>query len=106
MKLSSTNPLGGFTDALKAALAAAQQLRNELAKLGAPKVGIPTAPTAPTSVIPEIPKTAANPLGIPSFYGYSGFGQPFLPSATDTSLTATELRIFIDAGYSEYLTQL
>jgi hypothetical protein len=102
MKLSSTNPLGGFTDALKAALAAAQQLRNELAKLGAPKVGIPTAPTAPTSVIPEIPKTAANPLGIPSFYGYSGFGQPFLPSATDTSLTATELRIFIDPSAAAY----
>lgn len=101
MKLSSTNPLGGFTDALKAALAAAQQLRDELAKLGAPKVGIP-APTAPTSVIPEIPKTAANPLGIPSFYGYSGFGQPFLPSATDTSLTATELRIFIDPSAAAY----
>jgi hypothetical protein len=101
MKLSSTNPLGGFTDALKAALAAAQQLRDELAKLGAPKVGIPTAP-APTSVMPEIPKTAANPLGIPSFYGYSGFGQPFLPSATDTSLTATELRIFIDPSAAAY----
>jgi hypothetical protein len=101
MKLSSTNPFGGFTDALKAALAAAQQLRDELAKLGAPKVGIPTAP-APTSVMPEIPKTAANPLGIPSFYGYSGFGQPFLPSATDTSLTATELRIFIDPSAAAY----
>ena len=102
MKLSSTNPLGGFTDALKAALAAAQQLRDELAKLGAPKVGIP-APTAPTSVIPEIPKTPANPLGIPSFYGYSGFGQPFRqPTSYDSSLTATELRIFIDPSAAAY----
>ena len=102
MKLSSTNPLGGFTDALKAALAAAQQLRDELAKLGAPKVGIPTA-TAPTSVMPEIPKTPANPLGIPSFYGYSGFGQPFKqPTTYDSSLTATELRIFIDPSAAAY----
>jgi hypothetical protein len=102
MRLSSTNPLGGFTNALKAALAAAQQLRDELAKLGAPKVGIPTA-TAPTSVMPEIPKTPANPLGIPSFYGYSGFGQPFSqPTSYDSSLTATELRIFIDPSAAAY----
>jgi hypothetical protein len=42
MKLSSTNPLGGFTDSLKAALDAVRQIRNELAKLGAPKVGVPS----------------------------------------------------------------
>jgi hypothetical protein len=40
MKLSSTNPLGGFTDALKAALGAVRQIRNELEKLGAPKVPV------------------------------------------------------------------
>jgi hypothetical protein len=42
MKLSSTNPLGGFTDALKAALDGVRDLRDELAKLGAPKVAVPT----------------------------------------------------------------
>jgi hypothetical protein len=42
MKLSSTNPLGGFTDSLKAALDAVRQIRNELEKLGAPKVGVPS----------------------------------------------------------------
>jgi len=42
MKLSSTNPLGGFTDALKAALDGVRDLRDELAKLGAPKVAIPS----------------------------------------------------------------
>jgi hypothetical protein len=41
MKLSSTNPLGGFSDALKAALDGVRSLRDELAKLGAPKVGVP-----------------------------------------------------------------
>jgi hypothetical protein len=42
MKLSSTNPLGGFTDALLAALKGVRDLRDELALLGAPKVAIPT----------------------------------------------------------------
>jgi hypothetical protein len=42
MKLSSTNPLGGFTDSLKTALDAVRQIRNELEKLGAPKVGVPS----------------------------------------------------------------
>lgn len=41
MKLSSTNPLGGFSDALKAALDGVRALRDELAKLGAPRVGVP-----------------------------------------------------------------
>jgi hypothetical protein len=52
MKLSSTNPLGGFTDSLMAALKALQQIRAELALLGAPKVPVltPTMPTLPTSV--------------------------------------------------------
>jgi hypothetical protein len=43
MKLSSTNPLGGFTDALKAALDGVRSLRDELAKLGAPKAIVPEA---------------------------------------------------------------
>jgi hypothetical protein len=42
MKLSSSNPLGGFSDALKAALDGVRSLRDELAKLGAPKVAVPT----------------------------------------------------------------
>ena len=42
MKLSATNPLGGFTDALKTALDGVRDLRDELAKLGAPKVGVPS----------------------------------------------------------------
>ena len=41
MKLSSTNPLGGFTDSLMAALKALQQLRKELELLGAAKVPVP-----------------------------------------------------------------
>jgi hypothetical protein len=83
MKLSSTNPLGGFTDALKTALAAVKQLRDELALLGAPKVAIPS-PTMPTAVTPEVPKTELNPLGLPSFFGYSGFNMPSFNSTFTT----------------------
>jgi hypothetical protein len=42
MRLSSSNPLGGFSDALLAALKAVRDLRDELALLGAPKVLIPS----------------------------------------------------------------
>jgi hypothetical protein len=49
MKLSSSNPLGGFTDALNAALKALQQIRTELASLGAAKIPI----LAPTATIPS-----------------------------------------------------
>jgi hypothetical protein len=41
MKLSSTDPLGGFTNALKDALKAVNDLRDGLAMLGAPKAAIP-----------------------------------------------------------------
>lgn len=92
MKLSSSNPLGGFTSSLDAALQAARQLRNELAMMGAAKVPVPD-PVEIKSLVPdadkEIKKTPENPLGIPSFYGYSGFGQSFLPSKYPTDLTVT-----------------
>jgi hypothetical protein len=40
IKLSTSDPLGGFTEAIKAALKGVRDLRDELADLGAPKVGI------------------------------------------------------------------
>jgi hypothetical protein len=54
MKLSSTNPLGGFTDALKAALDGVRDLRDELAKLGVAKVPVGSViPTpVPGSILP------------------------------------------------------
>lgn len=42
MKLSASNPLGGFTDALLAALKGVRDLRDALAALGAPLVKIPS----------------------------------------------------------------
>jgi hypothetical protein len=52
MKLSSSNPLGGFTDSIKAALDALRQMRDELAKLGAEKVPVTSLMPIPSSVIP------------------------------------------------------
>jgi hypothetical protein len=92
MKLSSTNPLGGFSSSLDAALQAARQLRNELAMMGAAKVPI-QIPQEIKSLVPEpekeIQKTPQNPLGLPSFYGYSGFGQSFLPSKYPTEIVVS-----------------
>jgi hypothetical protein len=53
MKLSSSNPLGGFSDALKAALEGVRSLRDELAKLGAAKVPVTSLIPMPSSVIPS-----------------------------------------------------
>jgi hypothetical protein len=60
MKLSSTNPLGGFTDALKAAFDGVRDLRDELAKLGAPKV----------------PVGSLVPIAVPGLGASPGFGAP------------------------------
>jgi hypothetical protein len=56
IKLSSSNPLGGFTDSLLAALKAVRDIRDELAKLGAPKVAVPSIvpPNAPTPTVPNM----------------------------------------------------
>jgi hypothetical protein len=82
MKLSASNPLGGFTDSLMAALKALQQLRKELELLGAPKVPIPLMTPTPT---------------IPTSVASSGTGAPF------TSIGAEGQRVFtpFDTGTSK-----
>jgi hypothetical protein len=86
IKLSSSNPLGGFTDSLLAALKAVRDIRDELAKLGAPKVAIPsivppTTPTTPGGAISDISSM------VPINGGYNQY---------DKSLTPTEIRIYMD----------
>jgi hypothetical protein len=103
MKLSSTNPLGGFTDALMAALKGAKQLRDELALLGAPKVGVPA------SVMP--PALSSNPVTIPDFFTRFGPPTDFRPQANvlpdyftrfGAAPSAQELRIVIDPSAAQY----
>lgn len=104
MKLSSTNPLGGFTDALKAALNGVRSLRDELAKLGAPQVKVPE------SVLPS------NKIPIPDFFTRFGpatnlsdyqdaFARPNASSgymSKNPNAAVNELRIFIDPSAAQY----
>lgn len=103
MKLSSTNPLGGFTDALKTALDGVRDLRDELAKLGAPQVKVPA------SVMP--PSSPSNAVAIPDFFTRFGpptdFRQPSnaIPdyfTRFGPATTGQELRIVIDPSAAQY----
>ena len=104
MKLSSSNPLWGFTDALMAALKGARELRDELAKLGAPKVGVPAMPRPSGGI--SLP---------PSFEGFgpaanlSNYQDAFArPNAANSYVSknpnaaVNELRIVIDPSAAQY----
>jgi hypothetical protein len=97
IKLSTSNPLGGFTDALKAALDAVKDIRDELAKLGAPKVGI-AAILSPAELLAADALAAAADARNPDFAGLDAMGGPINGgySQYDRSLTPTEIRIFMD----------
>jgi hypothetical protein len=101
MKLSSTNPLGGFTNALKAALGAVRQIRDELALLGAPKVAIPTlaTPTSTKSYTTYNGITAPSDFGLPAANTVSGGGR-FV--SNNPNAAVNELRIIIDPSAAQY----
>jgi hypothetical protein len=103
MKLSSTNPLGGFTDALQAALKGVRDLRDELEKLGAPKVGIPTM-LSPSQLLEQDYLAALADAVDPAFAALDARGGPVNGgySSYNRDLTATELRIFIDPSAAAY----
>jgi hypothetical protein len=103
IKLSATNPLGGFTDALQAALKGVRSLRDELALLGAQKVAIPTL-AAPTSTKSY---TTANGITVPSDFGGAGpvanivsGGGRFV--SNNPNAAVNELRIVIDPSAAQY----
>ena len=103
MKLSSTNPLGGFTDALKTALDGVKDLRDELAKLGAPKVGI-AAMMTPSQLLEQDYLAALADASNVDFAGLDARGGTINGgySSNNRDLTATELRIFIDPSAAQY----
>jgi len=105
MKLSATNPLGGFTDALMAALKGARELRDELAKLGAPKVAVPSTPAAVAAATRSY--TTANGITVPSDFGMPGSvasavsgGGRFV--SNNPNAAVNELRIIIDPSAAQY----
>ena len=97
IKLSTSNPLGGFTDALKAALDAVKDIRDELAKLGAPKVGI-AAILTPAELLSRDALAAEEDARNPDFAALDAMGRPVNGGYRqyDRSLTPTEIRIFMD----------
>ena len=97
MKLSSTDPLGGFTGALKDALKGVKDLRDELAKLGAPKVGI-AAILSPAELLSRDALAAEEDARNPDFAALDAMGRPVNGgySQYDRSLTPTEIRIYMD----------
>ena len=112
MKLSSTDPLAGFTESLKTALKGVGDLRDELAKLGAPKLAVPSisAPAA-TSPLATITPGFSTINGVslpPSFAGFGparnnnslppGF-EGFGPAANNTR----EIRITLDPKASQLI---
>ena len=105
MKLSATNPLGGFTDGLMAALKGARELRNELAALGAPKVAVPSIAASVPAATPGFSTIGGITLP-PSFAGFgpaqdlvSGGGR-FV--SNNPNAAVNELRIIIDPSAAQY----
>ena len=106
MKLSSSNPLWGFTDALMAALKGARDLRDELAKLGAPKVGVPamTSPLSPGGI--RLPPSfegfgpAANLSNYQDAFARPNAANGYISSNPNAAIN--ELRIFIDPSAAQY----
>jgi len=104
MKLSSTNPLGGFTDSLIAALAALQQLRKELELLGAPKVAVPVL-TNPSSVAGYVDAFARGPGTANSFndvYSNSAMNYQDAFARPNAANSMTNVVVSIDPSAAQY----
>jgi len=103
IKLSTSNPLGGFTDALLVALKGVRDLRDELALLGAPKVGI-AAMLTPSQLLEQDYLAALADASNVDFAGLDARGGTINGgySSNNRDLTATELRIFIDPSAAQY----
>jgi hypothetical protein len=102
MKLSSSNPLGGFTDALLAALKGVRDLRDELAKLGAPKIGIPSI-VPPSVMPPTMPSVGvASPAEIQSVLAQVNAGTIDRNFGNALINNPQQLRIYIDPTAAQY----
>jgi hypothetical protein len=105
MKLSSTNPLSGWGKYFSDALEALRQLRDELAKLGAPKVAVPSMPASLAATTKSY--TTVNGITVPSDFGGAGpvanivgGGQRFV--SNNPNAAVNELRITIDPTAAQY----
>lgn len=108
MKLSSTNPLGGFTDALLAALKGVQDLRNALALLGAPKVTIPllALPTIATSsaagYVDAFARGAGTANSFNDVYSNAGMNYQDAFARPNAANSMTNVVVSIDPSAAQY----
>lgn len=104
MKLSSSNPLGGFTDALKAALAALQQIRKELELLGAPKVAVPvlTNPSSVAGYVDAFARGAGTANSFNNTYGSSAMNYQDAFARPNAANSMTNVVVSIDPSAAQY----
>jgi hypothetical protein len=108
MKLSASNPLGGFTDSLMAALKALQQLRKELELLGAPKVPIPLAalPTIATrsaiGYVDAFARGAGTANSFNDVYSNAGMNYQDAFARPNTANSYNNVVISIDPSAAQY----
>ena len=98
MMASSVDPFGNYTKSAMDAMKALQDLRNNLAALGTPIV------MSPAELLSQDYAAALADAVDPRFAGLDARGGPVNGgySQYDSSLTATELRIFIDPSAAAY----
>ena len=99
VKLSMSNPLGGFTDAIKLALQGIKDMRNQLALVGIDKVAIPTL-LSPSELLAQDYAAVLADMNNSNYQ--DAFARPNAANGYNSSLTATELRIFIDPSAAQY----
>lgn len=104
MKLSSTNPLGGFTDSLKAALAALQQLRKELELLGAAKVPVPVlaSPSSAAGYVDAFARGAGTANSFNDVYSNSAMNYQDAFARPNTANSYNNVVISIDPSAAAY----
>ena len=98
MMASSVDPFGNYTKSAMQAMKALQELRNDLATLGTPTV------ISPAELLSQDYAAALADAVDPRFAGLDAMGGPVNGGygQYDSSLTATELRIFIDPSAAAY----
>ena len=104
MKLSSTNPLGGFTDSLKAALAALQQLRKELELLGAAKVPVPVlaSPSSAAGYVDAFARGAGTANSFENIYSNPAMNYQDAFARPNTANSYNNVVISIDPSAAAY----
>jgi len=98
MMASSVDPFGNYAKSAIEAMKSIMELRNQLAALGTPTI------ISPDELLSRDAADAARDATNPDFAGLDARGRPVNGgySQYDSSLTATELRIFIDPSAAAY----